>query len=260
MEETTMVQEEIITTPEPAPTTVKAPKKRKKKRRGQHRYAAPLGFLVLLFAVIGVISTVIGGVKLIIRSNDDTALREELSLFLDPVMQMCPTPFEDAGDAEEQDTLVMSAIYKIAETERIRQLREKDDTCVYDLEETMWRMIVPQADVEASFATLFGDETIRGHKTVGEAEYDAKNKCYYVPLTLSTSGNLPVLDTIKEKDDVYTVRIAYVSGADVQIDERGNVVPPTADMSKYAQRFAVRRNDDDSWTLVSVTAEDTVQK
>ena len=257
MEETTMVQEEVIVPEKP----VKAPKKRKKKRRrGQHRYAAPLGFLVLLFAVIGVISTVIGGVKLIIKANDDTALREELSLFLDPVIQMCPTPFEDAGDAEEQDTLMMAAIYDIAETERIRQLREKDDTCKYDLEETMWRMIVPQKDVESSFAALFGKETIRGHKTVGEAEYDAKKKCYYVPLTLSTSGYLPVLDTIKEKDDVYTVRVAYVSDADVQIDERGNTIPPTADMSKYAQKFKVRRNEDNSWTLLSVAAEETTDK
>lgn len=261
MEETTILQEEVIT-PEPAETPVKTPKKRKRKhhRRGKHRYAAPLGFLVLLFAVVGVIATIIGGVKLIIRSTDDTALRNELSLFLDPVMQMCPTPFEDAGDAEEQDTLMMAAIYDIAETERIRQLREKDDTCKYELEETMWRMIVPQKDVETSFAALFGKETIRGHKTVGEAEYDAKKKCYYVPLTLSTSGYLPVLDTIKENDEVYTVRVAYVSGADVQIDERGNTIPPTADMSKYVQNFVVRHNENGTWTLVSVSAEETADK
>lgn len=257
MEETTILQEET-TTPEPV---VKPQKKRKKKRRrGQRRYAAPLGFLVLLFAVVGVISTIVGGVKFLIRRNDDTALRNELSLFLDPVMQMCPTPFEDAGDAEEQDTLMMAAIYDIAETERIRQLREKDDTCKYDLEETMWRMIVPQKDVEASFTALFGEESIRGHKTVGEAEYDAKKKCYYVPLTLSTSGYLPVLDTIKEKDDVYTVRVAYVADADVQIDERGNTIPPTADMSKYVQNFVVRHNENDTWTVLSVTAEIKAQK
>ena len=257
MEETPIRQEDTVT-PEPVVKTVN--KRKKKRRRGQHRYAAPLGFLVLLFALIGIIATIAGGIRMIQRWNDDSELREELSLFLDPVMQMCPTPFEDAGDAEEQDALVMAAIYDIAETERIRQLREKDDTCVYELEQTMWRMIVPQKDVEKSFSVLFGKETIRGHKTVGEAAYDAATKCYYVPLTLSTSGYLPVLDTIKEKDDVYRVRVAYVSSADVQIDERGNTIPPTADMSKYAQWFAVQRNEDDTWTLLSVTAEITAQK
>lgn len=249
MEESTIRQDviqeqEVVTTPV-----------RKKRRRRKVRYAAPLGFFVLLFAVIGVISTVIAGVKTVKKWTDDTALRNELSLFLDPVVQLCPPPFEDAGEAEEQDTLIMAAIYDVAESERIRQLREKDDTCVYKLEEKLWRMIVPKEDIEASFAALFGEKTIREHKTVGEAEYDAEKKCYYVPLTLSTSGYVPVLDTLKRKGDQYTVRVAYVSNADVQVDERGNTIPPTVSMSKYAQRFVVQKNEDGSWTLLSVIAE-----
>ena len=249
MDETPIRQEDLIEPPKPQK------KKKRKKRRGRVRYAAPLGFLVLLFAVIGVISTVVGGVNLVVRWADDTPLRNELSLAIDPVMQLCPPPFEDAGTAEEQDTLVMAAIYKIAETERIRQLREKDDTCVYELEETMWRMIVPQADVEASFATLFGDKTIREHKTVGEAEYNAAGSCYYVPLTLSTSGYVPVLDTVKKRGDGYTVRVAYVTDADVQVDERGNAIAPTADMAKYVQWFTVEQEGSGNWIIVSVTAE-----
>ncbi len=252
MDEAPIRQEELTEKLEPEKTPAK---RKRKRRRGRVRYAAPLGFLVLLFALIGVISTIIGAVDLVKTWSDDTPLKEELSLFLDPVMQMCPPPFEDAGDTEDQDTLMMAAIYDIAETERIRQLREKDDTCLYELEETMWRMIVPQADVESSFAVLFGAETIREHKTVGEAEYDAAAQCYYVPLTLSTSGYVPVLDTVKKSGDVYTVRVAYVSNADVQVDERGNAIAPTADMSKYAQHFTVQKNEDDSWTLLSVTAE-----
>lgn len=252
MDESPIRQEEPIEKIEPEK---KPAKQKSKRRRGRVRYAAPLGFLVLLFALIGVISTIIGAVDLVKTWSDDTPLKEELSLFLDPVMQMCPPPFEDAGDTQDQDTLMMAAIYDIAETERIRQLREKDDTCIYELEKTMWRMIVPQAVVEKSFAALFGTETIREHKTVGEAEYDSAAQCYYVPLTLSTSGYVPVLDTVKKSGDVYTVRVAYVSNADVQVDERGNAITPTADMSKYAQYFTVQKNQNDSWTLLSVTAE-----
>ncbi|MBR2406349.1 MAG: hypothetical protein IKB04_04845 [Clostridia bacterium] len=251
MDETPIRQDEQPIEP---PKPEKKPAKRKKKR-GHIRYAAPLGFLVLLFAVVGVISTIVGGVNLVKRWADDTPLREELSLALDPVMQLCPPPFDDAGTAEDQDTLLMAAIYDIAETERIRQLREKDDTCVYELEETLWRMIVPQADVEASFAALFGEKAIREHKTVGEAEYDAAKACYYVPLTLSTSGYVPVLDTLKKQGDGYSVRVAYVSNADVAYDLRGNAIAPTAAMSKYAQWFTVEKTEDGRWIVVSVTAE-----
>ncbi len=228
---------------------------KKRRRRGKRRYTAPLGFLVLLFAVIGVVSTVVGAVKWVGTWNDDTALREELSLFLDPIAQLSPPAFTDAGEAEDQSTLVMSAIYSIAETERIRMLREKDDTCKYTLEETQWRMIVPKADVEAAFSALYGDKKIRTHQTVGEAEYDEKKFCYYVPQTLTTSAYMPVIDWVRERDDIYTVRVAYVSNADLEIDARGEVVPPAADMAKYAQRFTVRRQPNGKYVLLSVEDE-----
>lgn len=255
MDETPIRKDEVTEQPTPE----KKPVKHRKKRR-RVRYAAPLGFLVLLFALIGVIASIIGAVDLVKSWSDDTPLREELSLFLDPAMQVYLPSFEDAGDAEDQTMLMMAAIYDVAETERVRQLREKDDTCRYELEKTMWRMIVPQADIDASFTALFGTEAIREHKTVGEAEYDAAKKCYYVPLTLSTSGFVPVLDTVKKKGDVYTVRVAYVTDADVQVDLRGNAIPPTADMGTYFQRFKVRKNEDGGWTLLSVENEAVSQK
>ncbi len=222
------------------------------RRRRRLRYGAALGFLVLLFAVIGVISTVSGTVRWIQKRQDDEPLRQELALFLNPVMQLCPQAFDDAGTATDQSTLIMSAVYDIAETERIRQLREKDDTCTYELEETQWRMVVPQEEVEAAFASLFGDKAIRTHKSVGEAEYDSQKKCYYVPLTVSSSAYVPVLDTVRRHGDTYTVRVSYVANADVQVDDFGNTVAPTADMGKYAQIFTVQRNQDTSLTLVSV--------
>lgn len=256
MDESREVQEVTEATPATEQTPRERPRRAPKKRRGRVRYAAPLGFLVLLFACIGVISTLVGGINLVRRWNDDTPLKQELSLFLDPVMQMCPPPFDNAGETQDQDTLVMAAIYDIAETERIRQLREKDDTCRYPLEETLWRMVVPQADVEKAFTALFGNHTIRQHHTVGEAEYVADKQVYYVPLTLSTSGYVPVVDTVRRKGDTYTVRVAYVSEADIEVDERGNAVAPSANKGKYVQRYTVQKNEDKSYTLLAVAAEE----
>ena len=223
------------------------------KRHRRIRYAAPLGFLVLLFALIGVISVVITAIGWIVQANDDTALREELYTFLDPVMQFCPSEFDSVDDTEDADPLLLAAVYRVSEAERIRQLRERDEECAYPVEETQYRMIVPQTTIEESYRYLFGEATLT-HRTIGDVEYKTENNCYYVPMTINTSGYKPVLGKITHKRDVYTVQVAYVSVADIQYDERGNAIEPTIDMAKYSQRYTVRQNDDGGWTLLSVSA------
>ncbi len=213
----------------------------KKKRR--IRYAAPLGFLVLLFAAIGVVAVIITAVQGIIKANDDTALREELYTFLDPVMQFCPSDFESVETAAEADPLLLAATYRVSEAERIRQLREKDEVCAYPVEEKLYRMIVPQTTIEESYRFLFGAEAMPKHRTIGEVEYHADNACYYVPMSINTSGYVPVLGKITHKKQVYKVQVAYVANADIQYDARGNAIEPTVEMAKYSQWYTVEKTD-----------------
>ena len=223
-----------------------------KKRRGRVRYAAPLGFFVLLFAFIGVLSVISGLIGVIIRASDDSPLRQELYDFLNPVMQFCPSDF-DTETADEQDTLLLSAIYRVTEKERIRQLREKDENCIYTLDETQWRMMIPENVIDKSYTHLFGD-TNPTHRSVGEVEYDTEKKLYLVPLSINTSGYTPVLGSIRKKGDTYTVPVAYVANSDVQVDERGQTIAPSFDMGQYTQVYTVVK-DGDNWTLTAVKAE-----
>ena len=226
-----------------------------KKHRGRIHYAAPLGFFVFLLAFIGCVSVIITVVQAIIRWNDDTPLREELYTFLEPVMQFCPSDFDSVETAEDSDSLLLAAAYRVTEAERIRQLREKDENCTYQLEETLYRMIVPQAVIEQSYASLFGQAPLT-HRTVGDVEYVADKQSYYIPITLNTSGYTPVVGKIKEKRGVYTVKVAYVSNNDIQVDERGNALPPTEKMAKYSQWYTLMRTDSESgFVLQSVSAE-----
>ena len=224
------------------------------KKRGRIRYAAPLGFLVLLFACIGVITVLSGAVRLVAKWTDDTPLKNELYDFLNPVMQFCPSTFENAEEGE-QDALLLAAVYRVTEAERIRQLREKDDTSIYALDDTGWRLQIPQAVLEESCAYLFG-EAKPHHKTVGEIEYNANTQTYHVPLSINTSGYTPVIGTVRKRGDLYTVRVAYVANADIEVDEKGKTVPPTFAMGKYTQRYTVRRDGDGALALLSVEADD----
>lgn len=223
------------------------------KRRRHIRYAAPLGFLVLLFAVIGVVAVIATSIGWIVAAQDDTALREELYVFLDPVMQFCPSTFESVETASDPDSLLLAAVYRVAETERIRQLREKDQESRYEVETTLYRMIVPQKDIAASYKALFGDAKLTHRSPGAEVEYNETDKCYYVPMSLNTSGYTPVLGKISAKKDVYTVEVGYVATADVQYDERGRMIDPTIDMAKYRQNYTVEKQDK-GWTLLSVSA------
>lgn len=245
-----MSEQEHLTT-ELINETAPAPQPRKKKRV---RYAAPLGFLVLLFACIGVITVISGAVKLVIKWTDDTPLKTELHDFLNPVMQFCPSTFDNASEGE-QDALLLASVYRVTEAERIRQLREKDDACIYELDDTGWRLKIPQTVIEESFAFLFGKAT-PAHKTVGEIEYNPETKTYHVPLSINTSGYTPVIGTVKKNGDTYTVRVAYVADADVQVDEKGKTVAPTFEMGKYTQIYMVKRNENESLTLLSVKADE----
>ena len=234
------------------------PPKRRKRRRKKRalRYGAFLGFVVLVFAVVGVIATVISAVGLIGRWTDDSALREELSLFLDPVMQSYPPEFSNAGATAEQEALVLSAVYDVAHTEYVRQLREKDPVCRYTLAED-GRMTVPKATVEASFAKLFGNTPIHMHKTLreGVVDYDDKKQCYLVEMGFTVSDFLPVIDTVKEKKGVYTVRVLYVHKDDLKYDVRGERIAPTAEDGKFPQEYRVQRGEDGKLTLLSVKNE-----
>ena len=225
----------------------------KPKKRGRIRYAAPLGFLVLLFACIGVITVISGGVRLIAKWTDTTPLRDELYDFLNPVMQFCPPTFESVEESE-QDALLLASVYRVTEAERIRQLREKDDTCIYPLDDTGFRLQIPQSVIEASFAHLFGEAKPR-HKTVGEIEYDQSAQTYHVPLSINTSGYTPVIGSVKKRGDTYAVRVAYVANTDIEVDEKGKSIPPTFAMGKYTQLYTVRRGEDGQLALLSVAAD-----
>lgn len=241
--------------PEIVTETVTQPKKEsvpKRVRRRRHiRYAAPLGFLVLLFAVIGVIAVIVTAVSGIVTAQDDTPLREELYTFLDPVMQFCPSTFEKVETASDPDSLLLAAAYRVAETERIRQLREKDQESRYELETTLYRMIVPQKDVEDAYKALFGQVTPKHHTVGTEIEYNAEKSCYYIPMSLNTSGYTPVLGKISHKKDVYTVEVGYVAVADIEYDARGRALDPPIDKAKYRQTYTVEKRDN-GWCLLAV--------
>lgn len=228
------------------------------RRKGRLWYAAPLGFLVLVLAVVGVVSLILTGINAIQKAQDDTELRKELNDFLLPVMQYCPSPFTAVND-EQQDALLLAAIWRITTAEQVRQYREDDTNSLYP-EDEEYRMMIPIEEIEASYRYLYGPDAVPNHHNIEEEsqgfafEYDPDNACYHVPFTTVSANYVPVLDTLKRRKDTVTVRVAYVSNKDVAMDDYGNEIPPTPDQATYTQIYTVVKTAD-GWALTSIAQE-----
>lgn len=213
-------------------------------RRGRYKWAAPVGFIMSLLAIIGVVAVVATGFGFVRDLMDDSDLREEIYYFLQPLTTYNPVPEFETVNEDDYDELMRAAVWRITEAERVRMLREKDDNTIYDLDGN-GRLIVAVSEVEASYRYLFGNEAVLKHRTLGEddVEYSESNDCYYIPFSFTNVLHQPVIDSITRNGADYQVRVAYVSINDLEVDEHGNTVDPTPDMADYAQIFVLKRVD-----------------
>lgn len=228
------------------------------RRRGRYRFAAPLGLLVILLTLVGAVSVVYAGVRAIQKSQDDTALRDELYYFVQPLAQYNPSAFTDVNETK-QDALLLAAIWRVTEAESIRLRQDSDAVSAYALDD-LGRMLIPVSEIEASYLELFGSGSTIYHHTIGEegqsftVEFDEAASVYHVP-SMSTSMYVIVLDTVKKKGDSYAVRVGYVLSTNIAIDNHGNEIKPTSDMAEYFQVYTVQRVGETGWRIVSIADE-----
>lgn len=222
---------------------------------------ALLGLVVIVLAVVGVISLAVTGINN--HQKDQQKLKEDLTYFISPLAYYTPVAFEDVNKTA-QDALILSAIYRITESERIRQLQEDDLEYSYETDD-YGRLALPVADVAEAYAALYGKEAKPFYHTVGETdnpyscyEYNAAKELYYVPADSSESLYDVFVDTVKQQGDTYTLDVCYVPDSNLTIDDRGNTVPPTRESAQYIQQYILKRSND-QWQIVAVKdLEDSV--
>ncbi|MGI6263912.1 MAG: hypothetical protein ACOYJY_00390 [Acutalibacteraceae bacterium] len=246
--------------PEPAvePVIEPAKKSRSAKTRpaiktGRHKGAAPLGFVILTLALIGVIAVAVSGVRWARRAADDTPLKEEIASFLEPALLQNPTAFTGDAEAAKNPSCVKAALWKISDDERIRMRREKAD-CRFPADE-QGRLLIPADEVNEAFHALFGgdalpDETLFLNGDDFSIWYDGENARYHLP-AFAASPYRAVIDTLKKQDGGWRVRVGFVAQADIAVDDKGNDVPPTAADASVFQIWTVRKTAD-GYLLLSV--------
>lgn len=223
-------------------------KKVRPARKKRRPWAFPLGLLVIVLVIAGVIAIVgagVNGVRDVVEKRE-TAMKAEYQKFIAPVVMNDPAPFDDLSQAN-LGQLMEAAVWSL--------LRNDPKPDQYPYEEGGY-MVVPQADVEKEFERLFGTEVKPQHATIVgygyEFPYDAATKTYHIPVAgLDQLYTGQAYDIEKKGSTVY-LTVGYIAGSQWAQDADGNIVAPEPD--KYMK--ITLREKGESYYISAIQATD----
>lgn len=178
---------------------------------------------VIIMSVIGIISTVNFTVNFVMDIANQTELKNELAVFLYPVVSVDPP---DCDKVEElPSTIVLeSAIWRI-----ILRGENKNYERLYNT-----YMYVPAVDVEYSVRAIYGNSAKIEHQTVGSIDttftYVKDSNSYLVPVNPFYTAYTPYIRNVSSVGELYTVEVDYITPSALDIEGIEYENPPQKTM------------------------------
>ncbi|MBR5320639.1 MAG: hypothetical protein IKU41_02235 [Clostridia bacterium] len=205
-----------------------------KKHKGTHKFAFPIGCIVVLLAAIGLVTVVISAANGIDAAIDKSKHYEEYEKILTPVVLIDPDTFDDITKAD-MSQLIEISIWSLL----------KSDIDPDTFKSTENGLSVPKSAVEEQFVELFGTEVTPVHTTIDgyglEFPYDAKTETYTVPLTGVTPIYTPKVVDVSKSSDTVVLTVACLAGDAWEQGENGDMIAPAPD--KYI-KITLREKDE----------------
>lgn len=193
----------------------------------KNKLAFPIGIIAIILAVVGLITVISFSVDSVRSLTNKTAEKKEYEEMLAPVVMFDPDPFDDLTQADVSQ-LLNSAVWALLMSE------EGADKYPYSEGEN-FGIVVPQADIEQYFVSLFGTEIdiASVHSSIDMSEYDitydAALKSYILPITGIESAYTPKVYDIEKQGSSLILSVGYIGNkAWVQIDD-GEYTAPEPD-------------------------------
>lgn len=172
----------------------------RRRRRGRQI----LGAVVSLLVIIGIFSTISGGVRLVAALFDDTEERAEYARRLEFLVALDPIPFNSISEANTS-TLLSAAIL-----ESISGAQDAD----YEHDE-VGAIYLPVDDLRATVSSLYGPNVYFNYITFEDNgltfNFDAERQAYLLPVTSATADYAPVVEKITREGNTKRVTVGYVS-------------------------------------------------
>lgn len=193
-----------------------------KKHRGTHKMAFPVGVVVTILAIVGLITLVAFAINGIGDAIERSKKFEEYENLLTPVVLIDPDTFDDITKAD-MSQLIEISIWSLL----------KSDITPDSYESTDGGILVPKEAVEAEFVKLFGTEVIPSHTTVEgygmDFVYDSAKGAYTVPLTGVTPLYTPDIIDKTTLPNSIVLTVACLAGDAWEQGENGEMKAPTPD-------------------------------
>ena len=173
------------------------------KKRRKNKYAAPIGGLFILLAVIGFVTVMVQSFHVTTKIMDNSKQIERFEDIIRPVIMFDPVPFDNVEQANEI-MLLQSSIWNA--------LLKKASNEDFDYSDGIVQLTA--SDVDVSCAKLYGASAKLNHQTFGSYDstyyYDTDTKTYQIPLSVQTGFYSPKIVEVTSKDDVVSLIVGYI--------------------------------------------------
>ncbi|MCR4925043.1 MAG: hypothetical protein K5917_02010 [Clostridiales bacterium] len=191
----------------------------------KHKWAFPIGLIITLLSLVGIVTLVFLSVKGIQKLTDKSDKMEEYETFLAPVVMFDPDAFDDVTQAN-QSQLIDIAIWSLLKDENLDPDKYMSDAGY---------LIIPQDDVKAQLIALFGNDVKFTHQTIDgygyQFVYDSASGVYQIPITGVAPIYTPKVVNATNKVNTIVLTVAYLPSDQWKQDARGNMEAPSA--NKY---------------------------
>ncbi len=206
-----------------------------KKRKGQSRLAFPIGLIIIVFAIIGVVFAVSAGVDGVKQLADNSEKKLEYEEMLIPVVMYDPDMFDDVS-AANIDQLTVCAVWAVIKDESIYPGKYQTDD--------QGNIMIPAEEVNKKFVQLFGTGVVPTHIGVkgnfDEFVFNEQSQCYLV----TSAGTVPIytpdVEEIDKSSNTVVLKVGYLAAEAWAQDEAGNFIQP--EPSKYVN-ITLRENE-----------------
>ncbi|MBO4339306.1 MAG: hypothetical protein K5755_02075 [Clostridiales bacterium] len=217
-----------------------------KKHNRTHKWAFPVGLIIVLLAVVGLVFIIVSSAKGISKAFDNSKQIEEYNKLLRPVVMNDPANFDDVTLADKKQ-LADIAIWSILVDELTPQKYEYTDE----------GMVIPAEDVEKKFHELFGKDTEMTHATIEGYGYtftfDSAENNYVIPLTGIVPVYTPRVVDISKKGSATILTVGLLAGNEWAQTASGDMVAPEPD--KYV-RITLRADKDGTAYISAIQGTD----
>ena len=184
------------------------------KHKRTHKWAFPLGLLIVALAVVGMVSLAGTAMRGVQHWLDNPAERLAYEAFLANVVARAPDPFDAPEHARNPAQLVDIALWSL--------LRRGDNTPADFSMDDYGNLIIPQPDVAEMYRALFGID-LPHYAALDNYAYDftfdSQRQAFLVPFAGELVVYIPRVVGINRVGGAVELMVEYLLYGDTNLDE-----------------------------------------